>query len=265
MRLLKIPAIVLVALLMGPLLQAFGGEAPVQRGWQFANRDSTGMAPKPADFAGAIIQIYAARTYSWRGHLAVHTWVATKAAGADHYLVHQVIGFRERRGLDVRVSEADEPDRNWYGNAPELLVDIRGDEAAELLPRVLAAVESYPYPSSYTMWPGPNSNTFTAHVGREVPELGLVLPVTAIGKDYLPGGALIAATPSGSGFQFSVLGALGLTAAVDEGFEFNVLGLSTGIDFKRPALKIPGVGRIGMQAVPSTNRDQAINKSGIER
>ncbi|NDA85703.1 MAG: DUF3750 domain-containing protein, partial [Burkholderiaceae bacterium] len=33
------------------------------------------------------------------------------------------------------------------------------------------AVQSYPYADSYTMWPGPNSNTFTAHVGREVPEL----------------------------------------------------------------------------------------------
>lgn len=263
MRVLKIPSLVLLVLLLGPLFQAaFGGEADnARRGWQFANRDSAGMAPAPVDYTGAVIQIYAARTYSWRGHLAVHTWVATKAAGADSYLVHQVIGFRERRGQEVRVSAQDVPDRYWYGNRPELLVDVRGESAERLLPQVLAAVQSYQYPASYTMWPGPNSNTFTAHVGRQVPELGLVLPVTAIGKDYLPGGALLAATPSGTGYQLSLLGALGFMAAVDEGLEFNVLGLSAGIDLRRPAIKLPGIGRLGVSATP----DQALNKSVIDK
>lgn len=248
MRYLKIPLLLLLLLLAGPLLQAvLLAEPPVggQRGWQFAVRDSSSLAPLPAEHAGAVIQIYAARTYSWRGHLAVHTWVATKTVGADSYLVHQVIGFRKRQGLAVLRSLPDVPDRYWYGNQPELLVDIRGSEAERLLPKVLAAVASYPYGDSYTVWPGPNSNTFTAHVGRSVPELGLVLPVTAIGKDYLPGGALVASTPSGTGYQFSLLGALGVTAAHGEGLEFNLLGLSAGIDFRAPALKIPGIGQLG--------------------
>jgi hypothetical protein len=29
----------------------------------------------------------------------------------------------------------------------------------------------YPYPNEYRAWPGPNSNTFTAYIAREVPEL----------------------------------------------------------------------------------------------
>ncbi|MES2603742.1 MAG: DUF3750 domain-containing protein [Pseudomonadota bacterium] len=247
MKWLKYFAVTLVLLLLGPLYQAvFSGETVGGwRDWARANRDSSSQAPLPADSDEAVIQVYSARTYSWRGHFAAHTWVTTKAAGADHYLVHQVIGFRENRGLDVRVSAADIPDRNWYGTRPELLIDVRGEDAARLLPAVLAAVESYPYPASYTTWPGPNSNTFTAHVGRQVPELGLVLPVTAIGKDYLPGGALIASTPSGTGYQFSLFGTLGVLAARNEGFEVNVLGLVAGIDLRRPALKIPGVGRVG--------------------
>lgn len=250
MRWLKVPLLTLLLLLLGPLYQAaIGGEAGPERprGWQFAMRDSSGLAPLPAVHSDAVIQVYAARTYSWRGNLAVHTWLATKAKDADSYLVHQVIGFRARRGLSVRVSERDMPDRYWYGNEPELLVDIRGEDAEGLLPEVLAAVQSYPYPDSYTMWPGPNSNTFTAHVGRSVPELRLSLPVTAIGKDYLPGN-IVATTPSGTGVQFSLFGVLGFMAALHEGIELNVLGLSAGVDFRRPALKLPGIGRVGMNA-----------------
>lgn len=253
MKLPKYLLTCLLLMLLGPLYMAAhgsdAGENSARRqGWQFANRDSSGIAPLPVAHPGAIIQVYAARTYSWRGHLAVHTWVTTKAAGADAYETHQVIGFRARRGLPVVVSETDLPDRHWYGNKPELLVDLRDEQAEDLLPAVLAAVRSYPYPDTYTMWPGPNSNTFTAHIGRSVPALNLALPVTAIGKDYLPGGALLASTPSGSGYQVSILGALGLMAAVQEGIELNILGLSAGVDFRRPALKLPGIGRLGMAA-----------------
>jgi hypothetical protein len=242
-------------LLGGPLyMAAYGSDAGLEEsrdGWRFANRGSASLAPLPAEHPPAVIQVYAARTWSWRGHLAVHTWIATKAADADSYEVHQVIGFRSRRGLEVISSQPDLPDRYWYGNRPELLLDIRGERAESLLPAVLAAVESYPYPDTYTMWPGPNSNTFTAHVGRSVPALNMTLPVTAIGKDYLPGGALLAANPSGSGYQFSVLGTFGVMAGVQEGLELNILGLAAGIDFRRPALKLPGIGRIGMAVDPA--------------
>jgi hypothetical protein len=252
----------LTALLLGPLyMLAYGSEAEAVRrddGWRFASRDSTGMAPLPVQHPEAVIQVYAARTWGWRGNLAVHGWVATKARDADHYETHQVIGFRARRGLPVVQSQPDLPDRRWYGNVPELLVDIRGAEAEALLPKVLDAVQRYPYPDTYTMWPGPNSNTFVAHVGREVPELGLVLPVTAIGKDYLPGAALMAPTPSGSGYQLSLLGALGVMAGVDEGLEFNLLGLAFGIDFRRPALKLPGVGRLGMPIIDPLSAQEAM-------
>jgi hypothetical protein len=37
------------------------------------------------------------------------------------------------------------------------------------------------------MWPGPNSNTFTAAVLRAVPELAILLPPNAIGKDFRDG------------------------------------------------------------------------------
>jgi len=93
------------------------------------------------------------------------------------------------------------------------------------------------------VWPGPNSNTFTAYVAREAGELPLDLPPTAIGKDYLDS-PFAAAAPSGTGIQVNLLGALGVLAAVQEGIELNVLGLVFGLDALTPALKLPMIGRI---------------------
>jgi hypothetical protein len=35
-----------------------------------------------------------------------------------------------------------------------------------------------------------------------------------------------------------------------EGIEVNLLGLNFGIDFKSPALKLPGIGRLGLSPAP---------------
>jgi len=67
-----------------------------------------------------------------------------------------------------------------------------------------------------------------------------------VGKDFLPGGALFAAAPSGSGFQLSLYGVVGVLIAAKEGFELNLLGLNLGIDAAAPALKLPAIGRLGV-------------------
>ena len=54
----------------------------------------------------------------------------------------------------------------------------------DLIARVDAAARAYPWARTYKAWPGPNSNTFTAWVGKIVPELGLDLPMSAIGKGW---------------------------------------------------------------------------------
>src|SRR5438270_11949826 len=72
-----------------------------------------------------------------------------------------------------------------------------------MIAQVRGAVASYPHPNTYRAWPGPNSNTFLAHVARQVPDLAIQLPSNAVGKDFLSGGGLFAAAPSGSGFQLA--------------------------------------------------------------
>jgi hypothetical protein len=72
------------------------------------------------------------------------------------------------------------------------------------------------------------------------------MPPIAVGKDYLTNGGLFARTPSGSGVQLSLLGVLGLSVGRTEGVEINLLGLIIGIDPLGLALKLPGVGRVGL-------------------
>jgi hypothetical protein len=159
-----------------------------------------------------------------------------------------MIGWRVMRNLSGVVSDFGIPDRRWFGSEPELLADLRGPQAEQAIAKTLEAVQTYPYANDYTLWPGPNSNTFVAYVARHVPELQLALPVTAIGKDYPINGALIEPVPSGTGYQVSLYGLLGLLVAQQEGIELNLLGLSFGVDINRPALKLPMIGRLGFSA-----------------
>jgi hypothetical protein len=72
------------------------------------------------------------------------------------------------------------------------------------------------------------------------------LPSNAVGKDFLPEGAPFAKAPSGSGFQISLYGLASILLAVEEGIEVNVLGLNVGLDTAVPALKLPAIGRLGL-------------------
>ncbi|HEX7081421.1 MAG TPA: DUF3750 domain-containing protein [Gammaproteobacteria bacterium] len=212
--------------------------------WRTASRAPVGLAPDPLAVPDPVVQVYAARAVRWRGYFGVHTWVAVKPRGAPSYTVYEVNGWRMRRtGTSVAIGNRP-PDSRWFGNAPELIAELRGDAAAAAIEKVEAAVASYPYADRYHVWPGPNSNTFTAHVLRAVPELRADLPPTAIGKDYL-GAKLIARSPSGSGFQLNLFGVLGILVGVEEGLELNVLGLTFGVDPLDLAVKLPLAGRIG--------------------
>jgi Protein of unknown function (DUF3750) len=242
-RMLLLSLLFFVAL---PLFLVVSGQAQLGRDYRRADRSSAGIAPSAETTPEAVVQVYAARALNWRGIFGVHTWIATKPENATEYTLHQVIGWRTFRGLPAVVSAPGVPDGRWFGNEPELIDELRGEAAAKAIPKIIEAVASYPYPNEYTLWPGPNSNTFTAYVGRQVPELRMDLPVTAIGKDYPINGSLVDRTPSGTGYQFSMLGVLGLTMAREEGIEMNLLGLSFGIDFLRPALKLPFIGRLGV-------------------
>jgi hypothetical protein len=228
-------------------MSAGGRAISVERAanWFDAHNGPSGLSPDPAITSEAVLQVYAARTFGWRGAFGVHTWFAVKPARATEFTRIEVIGWRYYHvGDGLRVRNGN-PDGYWFGSRPDLLVDIRGARAEELIRKVYQAAETYPYRQHYRVWPGPNSNTFTAYVARQVPDLRLDLPANAVGKDFLTGGAVVADAPSGTGKQISLYGLLGVLVGREEGLEINLLGLTFGIDLSPIALKLPGLGRVG--------------------
>lgn len=238
-------ALIIVPVLLRAVVYA---ASEPQAHWSEADRTPVGLAPAPANEDRAVIQVYAARAYRWRGIFAVHTWIALKPAGATDYTRYDVIGW----GRPLRVSFGP-PDGRWFGNDPELLVDVRGDAASRMIPAVEAAIASYPHdrPGGYTLWPGPNSNSFVAEIARQVPELQFAFPPHAVGKDFGPSWLSVMPTPSNSGWQISFAGYAGVAIGAVEGLELHILGQTLGLDILRPAIKLPALGRIGLDRQPA--------------
>lgn len=211
--------------------------------WQTADRSSAGLLPPPSDHPEALIRVYAARTVRWRGIFAVHSWIVFKEAGAPSYTRYDYTAW----GDPIRTNSFI-ADGRWFGSVPETVVAVDGDRANRLIPRIQQVVENYKFRSygDYSAWPGPNSNTFLQAVLAAVPELKATLPPTAIGKDYPYDGEWFGLTPSRTGIYASLGGYLGLTIGWIEGIELNFFGAVLGIDLRRPALKFPGIGRLGL-------------------
>jgi uncharacterized protein DUF3750 len=226
------------------LLGIAAGCAP-SRDWRSASQEPVGLAPDPATTPEAVVQVYAARTVGWKSAFGVHTWIAVKPGGVRRpYTVYEVIGWRLRWTDSALAVRERAPDARWFGAEPELIAERRGAGVDALIERIQAAAKAYPWAGDYALWPGPNSNTFTAWVLRAVPELGVDLPPTAIGKDYM-GAHVVGTAPSGRGVQLSLFGLAGMTASGVEGLEVNVLGLTFGVNPFDPSLKLPMIGRLG--------------------
>lgn len=157
----------------------------LNKDWKTASRDSAGIAPDPTSTKEAIVQVYGADAWGWRGLFAIHTWIAVKRTGDDHYTVYDVVGWRIRNNLPVMRVAQDIPDRYWFGAKPTLLKSHQGAGIDKLIDAIDQAAKDYPWATTYQAFPGPNSNTFIAWIAKKVPELDLQLPFSAIGSGYV--------------------------------------------------------------------------------
>lgn len=217
---------------------AYGG---VPHNFGFPKWESFGNLPPAAKYPPARIVVLAAPTRGMRAAVAVHSWIVFKPEGAREWTRYDVVGW----GNPVRLN-GWAADAAWLGREPFVISDITGEQAEKLIPKMQAAVKEYRWRNAgdYRAWPGPNSNTFVANVLRAVPELGVLLPPNAIGRDFRPD-FYAGLTDSSTGIELNLWGYLGFKLGWVEGVELNVLGFVAGFDLRHPALKIPGFGRIG--------------------
>ncbi len=232
----------ILVLLTGPLWVYLSGQLDLKTHWSMAKRESTKTAPNPKEFKPALVRVYYARSFNWRGAFGAHTWMALKDEGAPDYQILQVMGWRLFGNQSTVDQHNGNPDRYWYGEKPMLVGEITGSQAGQAITRIREAATNYPYSGKYRIWPGPNSNTFVAYLMRSAGILSFALPPTAIGKDYPVKGEFLSRPPSGTGWQLSFLGLLGACLSTVEGLRFHLLGLEFGWNPLKSEFYWPGVG-----------------------
>lgn len=243
MGLVKYVALAILILFITPALATAGWWTLQDRpgSWRNADWSSAGILPRAPTKEEAAIYVLAARTGGLKGAFALHSWVVVKKPGSDRYDRYDKVGW----GSPIR-HNGYAADGRWYSNAPQIVASATGPEAARLIPLVEAAISDYRFSKSgdYRIWPGPNSNSFVAHVLRGVPELGVTLPSNATGRDYAPGFFSVDLAPDWRDIHVTFGGLIGFAAGARSGIEIHFAGLVAGLDFASPAVKIPAYGTV---------------------
>ncbi len=243
MRFLKIVALTFFLIFLLPAAGTAAWWASLDRpsSWRSADWSASGILPRSETIDGPAIFLMAARTGGLKGAFSVHCWLVIKRDAGSGYDRYDKVGW----GRPVR-KNAYAPDARWYSNKPQIVASVTGRQAAQLVDKAEAAIAAYPFSGKgdYTIWPGPNSNSFVAHVLRAIPEMGAQMPPNAIGRDYAPGFASFH-IEGRTDVHATLGGLLGFSVGLHSGIELHILGLVAGIDIARPALKIPAYGRAG--------------------
>lgn len=243
MRVFKTIVTILLCVYLLPGLAAAAYWAAKERptSWRDAKWTSSALLPSAEEAPEARVTILAAHTGGMKGAFAVHSWIVLKGRDAATYDRYDVVGW----GNPVR-KNGYAPDAFWYSNAPVKVWESTGATAEALIPRIEAAIKAYPHNQrgAYRIWPGPNSNSFVAHVLREVPEIDAVLPPNAVGRDYIANGGFYHFDPAGD-VNLTLYGLVGISAGVKSGLEVHLFGLVAGLDFRNPGIKVPAFGRFG--------------------
>ncbi len=237
--LLCLAAFVLIYLVPAAVSAALWVLGDHPRSWRQADWGSAAILPPANESREAALFVMAARTGGLKGAVAEHSWIVVKEPGGAPYERWDKVGW----GSPVRYNGYP-ADGRWYSNVPRVVFQVKGEAAERLIPKVREAIRTYPYAMSggYHIFPGPNSNTFTAFVIRSVPGLDAALPVAAVGRDYPSDGRLVSVDADGRDLRLSLFGYAGLAVGAKSGVELNILGLVAGLDLRHVGVKIPAFG-----------------------
>ncbi len=128
-------------------------------------------------------------------HFAVHPWVVTVHQGKINRweVIHRKYSNKERFGYVYK---------NFYTNPiqgikkhtlssqywdAKIIGSVFGGEnsLAEKMFRFIETMSPlYPHQENYTLFPGPNSNTYIAWILKNFPEANIQLPWNAFGKNF---------------------------------------------------------------------------------
>jgi hypothetical protein len=233
---------------------------------RLADMSSTGLLPAAEDQRAARVVVMSVPLSGWPGRFLTHSWVAYKRANAPAWMRYEVLGYASRdsagelngKWLDNQPSlNRYPPDGRWFGKTPVVIADVEGATADLVIPKIEAVVANYEETAGhYRTWPGPNSNTFVAAVLRASPELKATLPPTAVGKDFRRG-PFLSWTDSRTGIELNLYGILGIKVGRVEEVEVNLFTLVAGTDLRQHAIKLPGVGIVGLDNLRSSRLEAA--------
>jgi hypothetical protein len=172
-------------------------------------------------------------------HFAHHSWIDLKRGDERSWRRIEVLGSGSgvrRRDIGPASARADV---RWGDRDVRLLACIDGPDARRIAEAVEARAEelSRRYRDDYRAWPGPNSNTLLADIGREVPGFGFRMHHNAVGKDY-PGWIEAGWTSSRTGVHVDTL-PVGLALGLQEGIELHLLQLTFGVSLWPPRIQLP--------------------------
>ena len=220
--------------------------------------------PPPRAKPEAIVHVYAARTGRWKGVFAHHSWIVIKEKGASrlHALRQGRLGpAGEGQQLGARCALVWPPCRGWSGA-------VEGPAAEALIPKISAAVAALslqPRRATTRSGRAPTRTRSSPTCSPPSPRPASPCRPPPSARTGASTSRLFGLTPSGTGVQLVVGGLFGVTVGWVEGIEINVLGLVTGIDIRRPALKLPGFGRIGMGMVAEARACRPFDPRGMIR
>jgi hypothetical protein len=177
----------------------------------------------------------------WYSQFADHCWIDLHQAGKQNWT--RVEANTDPEIWDVAPEGAFDLQR--WDRPVEILAIQTGADAARSIPLILQQAKTVAQDFEYRAFPGPNSNTYVARILNQVPGLNAELTHNSVGKDYT---SSVSAgwTQAGDGLRLDVP-MLGASLGWQQGIELHLIGLTAGISFWPPALKLPILPRIGFE------------------